>query len=247
HEIMTYHAEHASRRAVEVVAREPCARYGDIVGSAPAMTEIYRLLDRIVPSESTALIQGESGTGKELIARAIHYLGRRAKQSCVVQNCAAFNDNLLGSALLGHVRGAFTGAVRDQKGLFEVADGGSFFRDEIGDMSPALQVKLLRVLQEGTFTPVGATRPVKVDVRIIAASHKDLGKMVERGEFREDLYYRINVLKVVVPPLRDRIADLPLLVEHFLHKHHHGSGAPPRLSDDAMAALAAYRWPGNIR
>jgi transcriptional regulator with PAS, ATPase and Fis domain len=165
----------------------------------------------------------------------------------VVQNCSAFNDNLLESALFGHVRGAFTGAVKDQKGLFEVADGGTFFLDEVGDMSAALQVKLLRVLQEGTLTPVGATKPVKVDVRIIAASHKELGKMVERGEFREDLYYRINVLKIVVPPLRDRIEDLPLLVEHFLHKHHHGTGDPPRLCDEGMTALASYRWPGNIR
>ncbi|HLU67076.1 MAG TPA: sigma 54-interacting transcriptional regulator [Kofleriaceae bacterium] len=226
--------------------KEP-GRFRELVGQASAMQEVFQLLEKIVRSESTVLIHGESGTGKELIARAIHYNGPRAKKPFVVQNCSAFNDNLLESALFGHVRGAFTGAVKDQKGLFEVADGGTFFLDEVGDMSPALQVKLLRVLQEGTLTPVGATRPVKVDVRIIAASHKDLGKMVERGEFREDLYYRINVLKVVVPPLRDRIADLPLLVEHFLHKHHHGSGAPPRLSDDAMAALAAYRWPGNIR
>jgi two-component system, NtrC family, response regulator HupR/HoxA len=193
------------------------------------------------------LIHGESGTGKELIARAIHYHGPRAKKPFVVQNCSAFNDNLLESALFGHVRGAFTGAVKDQKGLFEVADGGTFFLDEVGDMSPALQVKLLRVLQEGTLTPVGATRPVKVDVRIIAASHKDLGKMVERGEFREDLYYRINVLKITVPPLRDRIEDMPVLVEHFLHKHYHGSGTAPRLSSDGMTALAGYRWPGNIR
>src|SRR5690606_35032599 len=146
------------------------------------MISVFELLEKIVRSEATVLIHGESGTGKELIARAIHYHGPRAKKPFVVQNCSAFNDNLLESALFGHVRGAFTGAVKDQKGLFETADGGTFFLDEIGDMSAALQVKLLRVLQEGTFMPVGATRPVKVDVRIIAASHKDLGKMVERGE-----------------------------------------------------------------
>jgi two-component system, NtrC family, response regulator HupR/HoxA len=226
---------------------EKSGRFRELVGRSETMQEVYQLLEKIARSESTVLIHGESGTGKELIARAIHYHGPRAKKSFVVQNCSAFNDNLLESALFGHVRGAFTGAVKDQKGLFEVADGGTFFLDEVGDMSPALQVKLLRVLQEGTLTPVGATKPVKVDVRIIAASHKDLGKMVERGEFREDLYYRINVLKIVVPPLRDRIEDLTLLVEHFLHKHHHGAGAAPRLAPDAMSALAAYRWPGNIR
>jgi two-component system, NtrC family, response regulator HupR/HoxA len=228
-------------------AREGHGRFRELVGNSSAMQEVFQLLDKIVRSESTVLIHGESGTGKELIARAIHYNGPRAKKPFVVQNCSAFNDNLLESALFGHVRGAFTGAVKDQKGLFEVADEGTFFLDEIGDMSPALQVKLLRVLQEGVLTPVGATKPVKVDVRIIAASHKDLGKMVERGEFREDLYYRINVLKVVVPPLRDRIEDMPLLVQHFLHKHHTGQAGPPRLSDEAMTALAGYRWPGNIR
>jgi len=228
-------------------AEPPPGRFRELVGHSAAMQEVYQLLDKIARSESTVLIHGESGTGKELIARAIHYHGPRAKKPFVVQNCSAFNDNLLESALFGHVRGAFTGAVKDQKGLFEVADEGTFFLDEVGDMSPALQVKLLRVLQEGTLTPVGATKPVKVDVRIIAASHKELSKMVERGEFREDLYYRINVLRVVVPPLRDRIEDLPVLVEHFLHKHYHGVGNPPRLAADAMTALASYRWPGNIR
>jgi len=228
-------------------SREAHGKFRELVGNSSAMQEVFQLLDKIVRSESTVLIHGESGTGKELIARAIHYNGPRAKKPFVVQNCSAFNDNLLESALFGHVRGAFTGAVKDQKGLFEVADEGTFFLDEIGDMSAALQVKLLRVLQEGVLTPVGATKPVKVDVRIIAASHKDLGKMVERGEFREDLYYRINVLKVVVPPLRERIEDLPLLVQHFLHKHHTGEHGPPRLSDEGMTALASYRWPGNIR
>ena len=162
------------------------------------------------------LVHGESGTGKELIARAIHYHGPRAKKPFVVQNCSAFNDNLLESALFGHVRGAFTGAVKDQTGLFEVADGGTFFLDEIGDMSAALQVKLLRVLQEGTFMPVGGTKPVKVDVRIIAASHKDLATMVAHKQFREDLFYRVNVLKITVPPLRERVTDIPRLAQHFV-------------------------------
>jgi transcriptional regulator with GAF, ATPase, and Fis domain len=257
-DVMEVYRDRARRSPVETAAARPGVngtarpdavpgRFRELVGHSAAMQSVYQLLDKIARSESTVLIQGESGTGKELIARAIHYHGPRAKKPFVVQNCSAFNDNLLESALFGHVRGAFTGAVKDQKGLFEVADDGTFFLDEVGDMSPALQVKLLRVLQEGTLTPVGATKPVKVDVRIIAASHKDLGKMVERSEFREDLYYRINVLRVTVPPLRDRIEDLPILVEHFLHKHYHGSGTPPRLSPEAMTALASYRWPGNIR
>jgi DNA-binding NtrC family response regulator len=221
--------------------------FTEIVGGAPSVREVIRLLEKIVRSESTVLIHGESGTGKELIARAIHYHGPRAKKTFVVQNCSAFNDNLLESALFGHVRGAFTGAVKDQKGLFEVADGGTFFLDEIGDMSAALQVKLLRVLQEGTFIPVGGTKPVKVDVRIIAASHKDLQAMVARREFREDLYYRVNVLKVTVPPLRERVGDIPLLAEHFLRKHHKGGETPPRLADKTIDALVRYGWPGNIR
>ena len=221
--------------------------FDEIVGDAPAVRELVKLLTKVVKSEATVLIHGESGTGKELIARAIHYHGPRAKKPFVVQNCSAFNDNLLESALFGHVRGAFTGAVKDQPGLFQVADGGTFFLDEIGDMSPALQVKLLRVLQEGTFMPVGGTKPVKVDVRIIAASHKDLAQMVAKKQFREDLFYRVNVLKLTVPPLRERASDIPRLAQHFIKKHWRGPGHPPRLSQSALARLVAYAWPGNIR
>ncbi len=249
-EVVSYHEELRRHQAeVNSLSAELGERYKfkNIIGNSPAIQEIFSLLEKIVRSESTVLIQGESGTGKELIARAIHYNGPRAKKAFVVQNCSAFNDNLLESALFGHVRGSFTGAVKDKAGLFAVADTGSFFLDEIGDMSPALQVKLLRVLQEGTFTPVGATKPVKVDVRVIAATHKDLTKAVERGEFREDLFYRINVLRVAVPPLRDRLEDLPVLVKHFLTKHYHGKGQPPRLGAEALAACQRYRWPGNIR
>ncbi len=220
--------------------------FDEIIGDAPAVREVVKLLAKVVRSEATVLVHGESGTGKELIARAIHYHGPRGKKAFIVQNCSAFNDNLLESALFGHVRGAFTGAVKDQKGLFEVADGGTFFLDEIGDMSAALQVKLLRVLQEGTFMPVGGTKPVKVDVRIIAASHKDLQTMVQHKQFREDLFYRVNVLKITVPPLRERVADIPRLANHFLKKHT-PSGTPPRLSQGALARLVAYPWPGNIR
>jgi two-component system, NtrC family, response regulator HupR/HoxA len=220
--------------------------FNEIVGDAPAVREVVKLLTKVVRSEATVLVHGESGTGKELIARAIHYHGPRGKKPFVVQNCSAFNDNLLESALFGHQRGAFTGAVKDQKGLFETADGGTFFLDEIGDMSAALQVKLLRVLQEGTFMPVGGTKPVRVDVRIIAASHKDLQTMVQHKQFREDLFYRVNVLKITVPPLRERVADIPRLVNHFLKKHT-PNGTPPRLSAGALARIVAYPWPGNIR
>jgi two-component system, NtrC family, response regulator HupR/HoxA len=221
--------------------------FNEIVGDAPAVREVVKLLVKVVKSEATVLVHGESGTGKELIARAIHYHGPRGKKPFIVQNCSAFNDNLLESALFGHARGAFTGAVKDQKGLFEVADGGTFFLDEIGDMSAALQVKLLRVLQEGTFTPVGGTKPVKVDVRIIAASHKDLHTMVQHKQFREDLFYRVNVLKITVPPLRERVADIPRLAMHFVQKHWKAPGPAPRLSQSALARLVAYPWPGNIR
>jgi transcriptional regulator with PAS, ATPase and Fis domain len=221
--------------------------FTEIIGDAPAVRDVVKLLGKVVKSEATVLVHGESGTGKELIARAIHYHGPRAKKPFVVQNCSAFNDNLLESALFGHVRGAFTGAVKDQPGLFQVADGGTFFLDEIGDMSAALQVKLLRVLQEGTFMPVGGTKPVKVDVRIIAASHKDLATMVAHKQFREDLFYRVNVLKLTVPPLRERVSDIPRLAHHFMQKHWRGSGPAPRLSQGALARLVAYPWPGNIR
>jgi transcriptional regulator with PAS, ATPase and Fis domain len=221
--------------------------FTEIVGDATAVRDVVKLLGKVVKSEATVLVHGESGTGKELIARAIHYHGPRAKKPFVVQNCSAFNDNLLESALFGHVRGAFTGAVKDQPGLFQVADGGTFFLDEIGDMSAALQVKLLRVLQEGTFMPVGGTKPVKVDVRIIAASHKDLATMVQHKQFREDLFYRVNVLKITVPPLRERVADIPRLAMHFVKKHWRSAGPAPKLSQSALARLVAYPWPGNIR
>ena len=237
-------------RGSDQVAAVPEHPFTEIVGSSPAVRDATRLLQKIVRSESTVLVHGESGTGKELIARAIHFHGPRAKKPFVVQNCSAFNDNLLESALFGHVRGAFTGAVKDQQGLFAVADGGTFFLDEIGDMSAALQVKLLRVLQEGTFIPVGGTKPVKVDVRIIAASHKDLTAMVAQRQFREDLYYRVNVLKITVPPLRERATDIPILVDHFIKKHRGKlglGGDQPRPTDAALAMLVRYPWPGNIR
>jgi len=194
------------------------------------------------------LITGENGTGKELIARALHYNSPRAHMRFVVQNCSAFNDNLLDSELFGHKRGAFTGAVVDKQGLFELADRGTFFLDEIGDMSPALQVKVLRVLQEGTFTPVGGTETRKVDVRIIAATNRDLRRMVETGEFREDLYYRINVISIVAPSLRDRRDDIPVLVDYFLKRIAAGRRLKmKRLSQGCLDRLFEYGWPGNVR
>src|SRR6185295_9204418 len=209
------------------------------------MQDMYSLLDRIAPSDAPVLIQGENGTGKELVARAIHVRSERRDRKFVVTNCSAFNDNLLDSELFGHKRGAFTGAIVDKPGLFEVADTGTFFLDEIGDMSPSLQVKVLRVLQEGTFTRVGDTETRKVDVRIIAATNRDLAAMVAAGRFREDLYYRIHVLSVVLPALRDRRDDVPLLIEYFLGKHR--KQRPKRLTPECAARMDAYPWPGNVR
>lgn len=223
-------------------------RYDNMIGKSSVMQDLYNLLDKIKHSASTVLIQGNNGTGKELIAKAIHYNSPRKDKVFVVQNCSAFNENLLESELFGHVKGSFTGAVKDKKGLFEIANGGTFFLDEIGDMSLAMQVKILRVLQEGTFTPVGATEPKKVDVRIIAATNRNIKEMIAKGEFREDLYYRINVINVSVPPLKDRAEDIPLLVEFFIEKHHKETGlAKKKISKAVLAKLMEYNWPGNIR
>lgn len=220
--------------------------YADIIGASPPMQELFSVLARVVQSDTTVLVQGENGTGKELVARAVHYQSPRAAQRFVVTNCSAFNDSLLDSELFGHVKGAFTGAVVDKRGLFEVADRGTFFLDEIGDMSPALQVKVLRVLQEGTFTPVGSTETRRVDVRIIAATNRDLRAMVAEGSFREDLYYRVNVINLHIPPLRERPGDLELLAAHFLAAHARG-GRQPALSSACLARMRAYTWPGNVR
>ncbi len=234
-------------RLPEEAAAAP-GRYAPIIGQAPQMLELYRVLDRVVESDTTVLVQGENGTGKELVARAIHRHSARRDQRFVVQNCSALNDNLLDSELFGHRRGAFTGAVSDKPGLFEVADRGTFFLDEVGDMSPALQVKLLRVLQEGQFTRVGDTEPRQVDVRIIGATHRDLRAMVVSGEFREDLFYRINVINLVVPPLRERPLDLPVLCDHFLQRlAAGGKQRRKRLARPTLELFAAYAWPGNVR
>jgi transcriptional regulator with PAS, ATPase and Fis domain len=219
--------------------------YAGILGGAPAMLDLYALLDRIAPSDATVLVQGENGTGKELVARAIHERSERREHAFVVTNCSAFNDNLLDSELFGHKRGAFTGAVADKPGLFETADRGTFFLDEIGDMSPTLQVKVLRVLQEGTFNRVGDTDTRKVDVRIIAATNRDLTQMVKDGRFREDLFYRINVINLTLPALRERKDDIELLVDNFLGRHRRRR--PKRLAPDCLAQMLVYPWPGNVR
>jgi two-component system, NtrC family, response regulator HupR/HoxA len=250
-EIVIFQAEAASvdrRQALALAERPTRYSYEEIIGQCRAMQELYAMLDKVIASDSTVLIQGENGTGKELIAQAIHFNSWRKDRRFVVQNCSAFNDNLLDSELFGHKKGSFTGAISDKQGLFEVADGSTFFLDEIGDMSPSLQVKLLRVLQEGTFIPVGDTQPKKVDVRIIAATNRDLKRMVERGEYREDLYYRINVINIHVPPLRERMDDIPELVDHFLKKQTKGNRLQlKKLSKACMSCLMVYSWPGNIR
>ena len=234
-------------------ADEPGRRtsYSGIIGASAAMQELYSLIDRVAPSTSTVLIQGENGTGKELVARAIHDRSERRDHKFVVTNCSAFNDNLLDSELFGHKRGAFTGAVADKIGLFETADLGTFFLDEIGDMSPTLQVKVLRVLQEGTFNRVGDTEMRRVDVRIIAATNRDLSGMVTAGQFREDLFYRINVINVALPALRERRDDVTLLIETFLARHRKRredkAGRIKRLNPDCLARMLEYQWPGNVR
>ena len=223
--------------------------FSNIIGSSRRMQEVFQLVERVARTSSTVLVHGESGTGKELIARAIHYASPRAKGKFQSINCGALPENLLESELFGHVRGAFTGAVREKKGLFQEADRGTLFLDEIGEMTPAMQVKLLRALQERTVRRVGGTHEEAVDVRIIAATNQDLEALIEAGEFREDLYYRVNVIPLHLPPLRQRREDIPLLVEHFLKKFSDSMGLdePRRISVEAMNALEAYPWPGNVR
>jgi transcriptional regulator with GAF, ATPase, and Fis domain len=221
--------------------------YRGMVGSSPAMQRVFRLVDRLADSEVPVVIYGESGTGKELVARAIHDTGARADKPFVAENCGAIPETLLESVLFGHVRGAFTGAQAPRPGLFEAADGGTIFLDEIGETSPAMQTKLLRVLQEGEVRRLGETKARKVDVRVIAASNRDLQAMVDAGTFRQDLFYRINVVRLELPPLRDRREDIPALVEHFLARHHREDDEPLHISASALRKLTRYPWPGNVR
>jgi len=219
-----------------------------LVGDGPRMQEVYQFLKRAAPTDSTVLIEGESGTGKELAARALHRNSPRANKPFVAINCSAIPETLLESDLFGHERGAFTGAASLKRGRLEVADGGVVFLDEIGEMAPSLQVKLLRVLQEREFERVGGTHPIKVDIRIIAATNCNLEQAVRDGSFRQDLYYRLAVLKITMPALRDRREDIPMLVRHFVQKHAKRCKVKPRpISRDALAFLVNYDWPGNVR
>lgn len=222
-------------------------RLDNIVGQSKWMREIYEAVEQVSQTRATVLIRGESGTGKELIARAIHFNSPRAAGVFVRLNCAALPQSLLESELFGHEKGAFTGAIAAKKGRFELADGGSLFLDEIGDMPMPVQVKLLRVLQERCFERVGGTRTITVDVRIIAATHKDLEAAITRGEFREDLYYRLNVVPILLPPLRERREDIPLLIEHFLAKHNRENNRKVRITGRVLQTMLNYDWPGNVR
>src|SRR5256886_1768146 len=223
-------------------------RFEQVIGNSPALEEVLEQVERVAPTDSTVLIQGETGTGKELIAHAIHNISSRCGRPFVRLNCAAIPLDLLESELFGHEKGAFTGAIAQKIGRFELADKGTLFLDEVGDIPPALQPKLLRVLQEQEFERLGSTRTHKVDVRLIAATHRDLPDMVKQGTFREDLYYRLQVFPIRVPALRQRTEDIPILVRHFTALH---ARRMNRQIDDipaeTMDALVRYRWPGNVR
>ena len=223
-------------------------QFSGIIGQDTKMQEIYQVIRELKDSNVPVLIQGESGTGKELVASAIHNEGNRSKHRFVVINCGALPDSLLESELFGHTRGAFTGAIQDKKGRFELADGGTIFLDEIGDISPAMQVKLLRILQDGILQRLGSEEATLVDVRVVAATHKNLMQEIEAGRFREDLYYRLCVVPVHLPPLRQRKDDIPLLVDHFLKDSaHEGNHRQPFLTKNALDILVNHDWPGNIR
>jgi DNA-binding NtrC family response regulator len=226
------------------------SRYGfdRIVGKSEALGQMLSLIEKVADTESTVLITGESGTGKELVAQALHYNSRRSGKPLVTVNCGAIPEELLESELFGHIKGAFTGAHQTREGRFSRADGGTLFLDEIGDMSPNLQVKLLRVLQERSFEPVGSSKTRQVDVRIVAATHQDLPRLIEEKLFREDLFYRLNVVPIEVPPLRSRNGDVALLVQHFLARSDEDHGRhSTSVSHEAMDRLAGYPWPGNVR
>ncbi len=222
--------------------------FHNIIGKSEKMQAVFRLIEDLAHTETTVLITGESGTGKELIAKALHYSGIRANNQLVTVNCTTLTENLLESDLFGHVRGAFTGAVKDRRGRFQIADKGTIFLDEIGDISPLVQLKLLRVIQEREFEKVGSSSPIKVDVRLIAATNRNIQEMVQTGEFREDLYYRLKVVEVVLPPLRERNEDIPLLTEHFLALYRKKQNKEIReVSSEVLTRFLAYSWPGNVR
>ncbi|HID93922.1 MAG TPA: sigma-54-dependent Fis family transcriptional regulator, partial [bacterium (Candidatus Stahlbacteria)] len=222
--------------------------FGNIIGKSKPMQEIYRIVKKVAPTDSTVLIHGESGTGKELIARAIHHNSPRREKPFIAVDCGALSEDLLESELFGHVKGSFTGAIVNKPGLFEVANGGTFFLDEIGDISLGIQAKLLRVLQEKEFKQVGGIKTIKVNVRLIAATNKNIEKMISEGKFREDLFYRLNIVPIFLPPLRKRKDDIPLLAHHFLTKYNRERNKNIKnISPEAMNLLTEYNWPGNVR
>ncbi len=233
----------------ERLRKEVNERYGfdSIIGRSPQMESIFEKIRQVAPTRASVLIQGDTGTGKELIAKAIHFNSPRKRKPFIAVNCGALSQTLLESELFGHEKGAFTGAVKQKAGRFELANGGTIFLDEIGETTPELQVRLLRVLQEQEFERVGGTKPVKVDVRVIAATNRDLKKEVEEGRFREDLYYRLNVIRIDLPGLRDRVEDIPLIVGHFLNHFNKEHGKNLSINQKAMQALQGYHWPGNVR
>ncbi|HVP06363.1 MAG TPA: sigma-54 dependent transcriptional regulator [Candidatus Acidoferrum sp.] len=222
--------------------------FDKFIGNSEAIVKLKKLAQRVASSESTVLIRGESGTGKDLVARAIHHHSSRCSGPFVTINCAALPETLLESELFGHRKGSFTGAIKDKEGLFSVAGGGTFFLDEVGNTSLSIQVKLLRVLEDKKITPVGDTKPIDVDVRLIAATNADLEEDVKAGRFRKDLFYRLNVIPIYIPPLRERREDIPLLVDHFVAKYcARVNAGPKKIADHAMKLLANYHWPGNVR
>lgn len=222
--------------------------YSEIIGRSRALENVFEIVNRVAATSANVLIQGESGTGKELIARSLHLNSGRAARPFLAVNCGALTESLLESELFGHTKGSFTGAVSEKKSLFRSVEGGTLFLDEIGEMSPALQVKLLRALQEHQVMPVGSSIPIAFDARIIAATNRDLETEVSEGRFREDLFYRLNVIEIDVPPLRERTEDIPLLAKHFVSVSARNQNSPEKtITADAMAALRAYSWPGNVR
>jgi len=237
-----------NKQLKQEIRRRERSRHAKPLGKSRSFADVLRLAEQVAPTDSTVLIQGESGTGKEVIARYIHDISTRSDGAFMSLNCGALPESLLESELFGHVKGSFTGAVRDKQGLFAAARGGTFFLDEIGEMSPATQVKLLRVLQEREAIPVGGTEAIPVDVRVVAATNRDLEDDIKRGRFRTDLYYRLNVIAIHLPPLRDRRDDIEIFVTAFLERiTKEQSGVPKRLAEDAMDAVMAYDWPGNVR
>jgi len=236
-----------NRELKKQIRTRDIARAARPVGQARSFTEVVELAETVAPTDSTILLSGESGAGKEVVARWIHSLSERSAGAFYSVNCGALPESLLESELFGHVKGSFTGAVKDKEGLLVAANGGTLFLDEIGEMTPATQVKLLRVLQEREVIPVGSTEPVPVDVRVIAATNRELEEEIRRGQFRQDLYYRLNVIALHLPPLRDRRDDVPLLIDHFLDGWEATEGARPQVTEAALNAMMEYDWPGNVR